>query len=177
MLPSDSDVLDKILSTTENAAVGNGNSGSFRIEIGSISRRRGGAAEAVEGERRSYSIGSFDYIVDDHGYEVSIGSTTHRRGVSDCTSVDKESSIGIPIPEPPGEFIAAEVSGGRNWLREYVDRLASVSISSRALSFRSSGRFFSGSSRRTEPVVAAEDLEANRVGEEISELFRWLSGI
>lgn len=183
MLPSDSDVLDKIHST-ENGGVsnsslrnGDGNSGSFRIEIGSISRRRGGAADAVEGERRSYSIGSFDYIVDDHGYEVSVGSTIHRRGASDCTSVDKESSIGIPIPEPPGEVIAAEVSGGRNWLRDYVDRLASVSISSRAMSFRSSGRFFSGSSRRTDPVVSPEDLEANRVGEEISELFRWLSGI
>ncbi|KAL0425455.1 UNVERIFIED_CONTAM: E3 ubiquitin-protein ligase ATL4 [Sesamum radiatum] len=183
VLPSDSDVLDKIRST-ENGGVsnsslrnGDGNSGSFRIEIGSISRRRGGAADAVEGERRSYSIGSFDYIVDDHGYEVSVGSTIHRRGASDCTSVDKESSIGIPIPEPPGEVIAAEVSGGRNWLRDYVDRLASVSISSRAMSFRSSGRFFSGSSRRTDPVVSPEDLEANRVGEEISELFRWLSGI
>ncbi|KAL0464291.1 UNVERIFIED_CONTAM: E3 ubiquitin-protein ligase ATL4 [Sesamum latifolium] len=183
VLPSDSDVLDKIRST-ENGGVsnsslrnGDGNSGSFRIEIGSISRRRGGAADAVEGERRSYSIGSFDYIVDDHGYEVSVGSTIHRRGASDCTSVDKESSIGIPIPEPPGEVIAAEVSGGRNWLRDYVDRLASVSISSRAMSFRSSGRFFSGSSRRTDPIVSAEDLEANRVGEEISELFRWLSGI
>ncbi|PIN12965.1 hypothetical protein CDL12_08593 [Handroanthus impetiginosus] len=180
VLPSDSDILDKILST-ENRGINDNSfrngSGSFRIEIGSISRRRGGAPEAVEGDRRSYSIGSFDYIVDENGYEVSVGSTTHRRGVSDCTSVDKESSVGIPIPEPPGELLAAEVSGGRNWLRDYVDRLASVSISSRAMSFRSSGRFFSGSSRRSDTVVAPEDLEANRAGEEISELFRWLSGI
>ncbi|KAK6162721.1 hypothetical protein DH2020_002562 [Rehmannia glutinosa] len=173
VLPSDSEVLDKI--STQNRGIHNSN--SFRIEIGSISRRREGAVPEAEGERRSYSIGSFDYVVDDNGYEVSVGSTVHRRGISDCTSVDKESSVGIPMPEPPGEFLAAEVSSGRNWLREYVDRLASVSLSSRAMSFRSSGRFFSGSSRRSDPVVAAEDLEANRVGEEISELFRWLSGI
>ncbi|KAL3815226.1 hypothetical protein ACJIZ3_016494 [Penstemon smallii] len=177
VLPSDSDVLDKILSSDNR---GNGynssrdeNGGSFRIEIGSISRRPG--LEAVEGERRSYSIGSFEYIVDDNGYEVSVGSIAHSRGVSG--SVDKESSVGIPMPETPGEALAADVAGGRNWLREYVDRLASVSFSSRAMSFRSSGRFFSGSSRRTDPVFAAEDLEADRVGEEISELFRWLSGV
>ncbi|GER49408.1 RING/U-box superfamily protein [Striga asiatica] len=147
-----------------------GRGGSFRVEIGSVSRRG-----AADGGRRSYSIGSYDYVLDENGYEVPVGSTAvHRRGGSDCTSVDKESSVGVPMPEPPGEAIAAEVSGGRNWLREYVDRLAS---SSRAMSFRSSGRFFTGSSRRSE--LAAEDLEANhpRVGEEISELFRWLSGI
>ncbi|KAL7158348.1 hypothetical protein ABFS83_02G137200 [Erythranthe nasuta] len=178
VVPSDADVLDKILSA-ENG--GNSlRSGSFRIEIGSISRRGSGAGEAaVEGVRRSYSIGSFDYIVDDSGYEVPAGSVAHRRGISDCNSADKESSVGIQMPDPPGEALAAEVSSGRNWLRDYVDRLASVSISSRAMSFRSSGRFFSGSSRRTDPVAAAaaEDLEANRVGEEISELFRWLSGV
>lgn len=113
--------------------------------------------------------------MDDYVCEVSVGCTTHRRGVSDFTSNHKESSVGITEPEPPGEALAAEVSGGRNWLREYVDRLAS--ISSRTMSFRSSSRFFSGSSRRSEAAVVPEDLEANRVGEEISELFRWLSGI
>jgi len=34
-------------------------------------------------------------------------------------------------------------------------------------SFRGSGRFFSGSSRR---------IEANGIGEEITEMFRWISG-
>ncbi|CAA0820334.1 E3 ubiquitin-protein ligase ATL4 [Striga hermonthica] len=159
-----------LLAKTAPAA---GGGGSFRVEIGSVSRRG-----AADDGRRSYSIGSFDYVLDENGYEVPVGSTAiHRRGGSDCTSVDKESSVGIQMPEPPGEAIAAEVSGGRNWLREYMDRLASSS--SRALSFRSSGRFFTGSSRRSD--LGVEDLEANqhhhRVGEEISELFRWLSGI
>ncbi|KAL3613649.1 hypothetical protein CASFOL_041723 [Castilleja foliolosa] len=177
VLPSDSEILDKLVAADQNRGIGSFNSNrSFRIEIGSISRRRDGTTTDSENRerRRSYSIGSFDYILEGNGYEVSEGSTNnHQRGVSDS---DKESFVGITMPEPPGEALAAEVSGGpRNWLRDYVDRLGSVSISSRAMSFRSSGRFFSGSSRRSE--IPAEDLEANRVGEEISELFRWLSGI
>ncbi|XP_073029072.1 E3 ubiquitin-protein ligase ATL4-like [Primulina eburnea] len=180
VLPSDADVLDKILSSenrgTRDNSFRNGNSGSFRIEIGSVSRRRS-EAEDMNGQRQSYSIGSFEYVVGDNGYEVPAESTAHRRGISDCTSVDKDSSVGVPTHEPPGDVLAAEVSSGRNWLRDYVDRLTSVSIS-RTMSFRSSGRFFSSSSRRSDPVSAApEDLEANSVGEEISELFRWLSGI
>ncbi|KAI8572486.1 hypothetical protein RHMOL_Rhmol01G0202900 [Rhododendron molle] len=152
--PTETDVMNKILSSSATSAGGEGN--SFRIEIGSLSRRR------ESGGRRSYSVGSFEYIVDEGGHEVAV-ELTHRRGVSD----DKEST-GVP---PPGDGLAGEVAG-RSWLRDYVDRIAS--ISSRTLSFRSSGRFFTGSSRRSDAV---EDLEANRVGEEISELFRWLSGV
>lgn len=76
------------------------------------------------------------------------------------------------------QILAAEVAAARgSWLREYVDRL-SASLSSRTASFRGSGRFFTGSSRRSEIAgVGDYDLEANRVGEEISELFRWFSGV
>lgn len=125
------------------------------------------------GARRTYSIGSFDYIVDDYVYEVAVGCTTHRREYSDFSANNKEPSAGVPQPESAAE----EVAGRRNWLREYVDRLASVS--SRTMSFRSSGRFFAGnsSSRRSDAAVVPEDLEANRAGEEISEFFRWISGI
>lgn len=168
--PTDSEVLSKILPENDIRRNGNNNGGSFRIEIGSVSRRHG-RSDSADG-RRSYSIGSFEYIVDD-GYEVSVDST-HRRGSSECTSVDKE-SLGIPVPAPPGESLTGEVNAGRSWLRDYVDRLGS--FSSRTMSFRSSGRFFSGSSRRSDVVVPIEDLEANRIGEEISELFRWLSGV
>ncbi|KAA8515806.1 hypothetical protein F0562_018583 [Nyssa sinensis] len=171
--PTESDILNKIISSS--AAEDRGN--SFRIEIGSISRGRG--ASDSRDARRSYSIGSFEYIVED-GYEVSVGST-HRRGISDCPSVDKDST-GVPgtqteqVPEQPVQSSETETAAGRSWLRDYVDRFASISLSSRALSFRSSGRFFSGSSRRSDVVVPVDDLEANRIGEEISELFRWLSG-
>lgn len=161
VLPSGSDALDKVLSA------GSSNS-SFRIELGSISLRRDGEAAEEAGARRTYSLGSFEYIVDDYSYEVAVECTTHRREYSDLISIGKEQSVGIPQAE--------EVPGGsRNWLREYVERVAS--ISSRTMSFRSSGRFFSGSSRRSDAAVVPEDLEANRAGEEISELFRWISGI
>ncbi|KAI8545537.1 hypothetical protein RHMOL_Rhmol07G0047300 [Rhododendron molle] len=153
--PTESDALDKILPSEERPA-------SFRVEIGSISRRRGSEIHSG-GNRRSYSIGSFDYIVDG-GYEISVGSTTHRRG----SSVDKE-PIAISL-----ETLAGEVSR-RSWLRDYVDHLAS--ISPRTVSFRSSGWFGGGSSRRSDVVVGAVDLESNRIGEDIGEFFRWISGV
>ncbi|KAF7139531.1 hypothetical protein RHSIM_Rhsim07G0039300 [Rhododendron simsii] len=153
--PTESDALDKILPSEERPT-------SFRVEIGSISRRRGSEIHAGD-NRRSYSIGSFDYIVDG-GYDVSVGSTTHRRG----SSLDKE-SIAISL-----ETLAGEESR-RSWLRDYVDHLAS--ISTRTVSFRSSGWFGGGSSRRSDVVVGAVDLESYRIGEDITEFFRWISGV
>lgn len=66
--------------------------------------------------------------------------------------------------------LAADIGhdgGSRSWLRDL-----SSGISSRAMSFRDSGRFFTGISRRTTLTVV--DLEA---GEEISDYFRWLSPV
>lgn len=164
--PAEADVLSKVLAATnsDGRTIGTPNSGSFRLEIGSVSRRRVGSDSVASEGRRSYSIGSFEYVVEE-GHELSIGSI-HRRGVSECSG-DKE-SIGVPVPEPPGESLTADISGGRSWLRDYVDRIAS---------FRSSGRFFSASSRRNDVVVPVDDLEAGQIGEEISEYFRWLSGV
>lgn len=149
---------------------------SFRLEVGSISSRQ--TTMSNNGDtRRSYSIGSFDYLVED--YSEIILSNAHRRSVSD----QKEDSR-PPVDQPavvPDESLAAEIASGsgsgRSWLKEYIDRL-STSLSSRALSFRSSGRFFTGSSRRSEVAGTGEwDLEAARVGEEITEMFRWFSGV
>ncbi|KAL8265311.1 hypothetical protein R6Q59_023441 [Mikania micrantha] len=166
---TEADILNKIPSGIGGGVSGD-RSNSFRIEIGSISRRR----HPSESGQRSYSIGSYEYVIDD-GYEIPIDST-HRRAVSDCVTAEKDSTA----PLPAGETLAAEIAGAddtrrRNWLSDYVDRV-SVSLSSRTLSFRGSGRFFTGSSRRSE---IADDYEAThgRVGEEISELFRWLSGV
>ncbi|KAJ6320635.1 hypothetical protein OIU78_015925 [Salix suchowensis] len=153
---------------------------SFRLEIGSISRREhsapnsasslsASAASIPAGDHRSsYSVGSFDYVVEEES-EVTI-SQSHRRSMS------KESGGGGPTLAEQ-QILAEEVAATRgSWLREYVDRL-STSLSSRTASFRGSGRFFTGSSRRSELTgVGDYDLEANRVGEEISELFRWFSG-
>ncbi|GFP91036.1 E3 ubiquitin-protein ligase atl4 [Phtheirospermum japonicum] len=112
VLPSGAEALDKILLSAENRGK-NGNGRSFRIEIGNISRRRAGDSDSEAADtsrRRSYSVGSFDYILNDDGYEVSVGCTTHSRRFSDFGSNDKEPSVGIPMPPaPPGEF----------WLRRF----------------------------------------------------------
>ncbi|XP_076950264.1 E3 ubiquitin-protein ligase ATL4-like [Bidens hawaiensis] len=154
--PNESDIMNALGGSNNNSR-----SGSFRIEIGTISQRR----DPANSDRRSYSVGSFDYVLDD-GYEIPVEST-HRSVASDCT--DKDSVT----PEPPGEYLAAEVaaaggSGRFNWLRDYVDRVST--------SLRGSGRFFTGSSRRSENVNEFETSHGS-IGEEISELFRWLSGV
>ncbi|KAI8005141.1 E3 ubiquitin-protein ligase ATL4 [Camellia lanceoleosa] len=86
---TEEDVLNKIISSMVLKDHGN----NFRIEIGSMSRRQG-RSDSSDG-RRSYSIGSFDYIVDE-GYKVSIDST-HQRGLSDYTSVSKDSSGNLVV--------------------------------------------------------------------------------
>ncbi|KOM58557.1 hypothetical protein LR48_Vigan11g159100 [Vigna angularis] len=170
--------MAKILRPPSSTA---GSSDSFRLELGNISRRgaEGAAATAARGDSRSrsYSIGSFDYLVDDES-EVAF-SHARRRSEDDAKEFLANET---QTPSTHNEAsLASEVAGVRSWLKDYMDRF-SASISSRTASFRSSGRFFSGggSSRRSDvvPVVAAEyDLEGNRIGEEISEMFRWLSGV
>ncbi|WVY98451.1 hypothetical protein V8G54_030602 [Vigna mungo] len=61
-------------------------------------------------------------------------------------------------------------SNSSGWLKDYVDRLSNM------MSFRSSGMFFTRSSRRSDVVQGGDyDAEANRLGDEIDEMFRWLS--
>ena len=155
---SESDVA-KILRSSSSAA-----GDSFRLEIGSISRRgtASSAANAAGEARatRTYSVGEFDYLVDEDA-EIPFRHA--------CRRIDAgEKDDAAPV-EPP----AASLAGGRTW-KDYYD-LVSASISS-TVSFRSSGRFFTGSSRRNDVVTVGDyDVEANRFGEEISEVFRWLS--
>ncbi|KAK7286946.1 hypothetical protein RJT34_22317 [Clitoria ternatea] len=167
--------LAKVLRPPSSA----GSSDSFRLEIGNVSRRGtdgavdGGGGGARGGSRsRSYSIGSFEYLVDDES-EIPFSHAQRR-------SVDDHKDFPAPAEAPSSQneaSLAGEVAGVRSWLKEYMDRV-SASISSRTASFRGSGRFFSnGSSRRSDVVAADYDLEGNRIGEEISEMFRWLSGV
>ncbi|KAE8676802.1 E3 ubiquitin-protein ligase ATL4 [Hibiscus syriacus] len=169
LFTSESDLIKSLIQSSNAAApIGNG-SDSFRLEIGSVSLRRQPGSESGE-QRRSYSIGSFDYIVEEES-EVT-RNQTHQRNVS-----DKEDFAGSEAISEVS--LAAEVATGRSWLKDYVDRLSS-SLSSRVLSFRSSGRFSTGSSRRSDiagSIGGDYDVEANRIGEEISEMFRWFSGV
>jgi len=173
LFASESDLMKSL------AVVGSNNGGgenSFRLEIGSISRRRQTPIpESVE-QHRTYSIGSFDYIVDDVDSEIS-ESNFNRGKQEDATTTTATATAVTTNPTSFEASLAADIGndGSRSWLKDYVDRL-SRGISSRAMSFRSSDRFFTGSSRRSEELTVM-DLEANHAGEEISELFRWLSGV
>ncbi|XP_017699203.2 E3 ubiquitin-protein ligase ATL4-like [Phoenix dactylifera] len=169
-------------------------SSSFRIEIGSVSRRRTPTEEDATGAAtslpippplppppqpqphlRSYSLGSsFDYVVDE---EVEAVVARIRRA--------KEFKVEPAGLSPPGAEVAeAAGGGGSNWLKEYVDWLAS-SASSSFSSLRFSGRW----SHRYDDGVGVGvggrdswDLEGNyqqREGEESSyqnTFYRWLVG-
>ncbi|KAK9094925.1 hypothetical protein Scep_026394 [Stephania cephalantha] len=182
---------------------------SFRIEIGSVSRRGvGSGSSGRDRRRRSYSLGSFEYVIDGGDGELrndGSGANTvlqgHRRGLSTESGGGfggkKSGEVVVVVVDPPGAELAAEVAGGgRGWLREYVDRIASsASSSSTFSSFRLSGRFlagsgrrtadvFSGSSRRSEGIAAGAvggggsfDFDRNGLGEEIGNFFRWLSWV
>lgn len=154
---------------------------SFRLEIGSVSdreadgetrRERTTTTASSRSRSRSYSLGSFEYLVNEEA-EVTL-SDARRRNFSG--EKDDVAAAEYAVGSEPS--LAGEVGSGRSWLKDYVDQL-SASIST-TLSFRSSGRFVAGSSRRSDVVAAGEyevGVETNRLGEEISEMFRWLSGV
>ncbi|CAJ1975711.1 unnamed protein product [Sphenostylis stenocarpa] len=147
---------------------------SFRLEIGNISssgRRSTGAGEETRG--RSYSVGAFEYFIDEEA-EIEVAfSYASRRSVSG----EKDEGVAVEaaadsLPSLAGEVGRGGSSNSNGWLKDYVDRLSNT------MSFRSSGRFFTGSSRRSDVVVGGDyDAEANRLGDDIGEMFRWLSGV
>ncbi|KAK2650886.1 hypothetical protein Ddye_018375 [Dipteronia dyeriana] len=168
--PINASEADMLKALQASSAVAGAND-SFRVEIGSISRRgQAGVDQTLQG--RSYSLGSYEYVMEE---DAGISSNqTNRTSVSDKEEV-AAADLSRAVSEPN---LVSDVAAGRSWLKDYVDRL-SYSFSSRTMSFRSSGRFFTGSSRRSDVAgIGDYDLEANQhVGEEISELFRWFSGV
>uniref|UniRef100_A0A7N0TDQ8 RING-type domain-containing protein n=1 Tax=Kalanchoe fedtschenkoi TaxID=63787 RepID=A0A7N0TDQ8_KALFE len=171
---SEDEILTKVLaaSALDDTPPSNG---SFRIEIGNVSRRLSSDLGASH-RSSTYSLGSFHYVIDTES-EVAAAATQTRavpQNKEGATTVEGHSGGATTS----NNNLAAEVGGGgtsRSWLRDYVDRL-SATLSSRTLSFRSSGRFFGGSDRRND-VAGEYEVEANRAGEEISEMFRWFSGV
>ncbi|KAL9245223.1 hypothetical protein vseg_018899 [Gypsophila vaccaria] len=144
------------------------NSGSFRVEIGNVSDRRN------SGEiRRSYSLGGdFDYVIAaDEVAVADVTPTSLPRTTSD-KATEQRAALAAEVGTTRG-------GGGGWWLKDFLS-----SSSSRTSSFRSSGRFFTGSSRRSTVESTAGNREnelgemdgASRLGDEIGELFRWLSG-
>lgn len=156
---------------------------SFRVEIGSVSRRNDDhSAVPTSPHARSYSLGSsFEYVVEEE-IEAVLARVRRR------PQTEKSSEI-QQAPQPPGEQLA-ELAGGshRSWLRDYVDRLASSASSS----FSSLGFSQRGTHRFDSTVVATGcslatggeswDLERNlhlHLEEEdggFSAFYRWLVG-
>ncbi|XP_038684809.1 E3 ubiquitin-protein ligase ATL4-like [Tripterygium wilfordii] len=163
---SEADVMKSMLASTTRNGGDDGGGGSFRLEIGSISRRQIPTLDSIE-SARSFSIGSFDYIVDGES-EITVNQMHHG-----SISNKEETVTPRNTADPEPTLVSEEVASGRSW----IDRLSN-SLSSRTLSFRSSGRFFTGSNHHSEiSGTMGWDMEADRAGEEISELFRWFSGV
>ncbi|GJN21891.1 hypothetical protein PR202_gb09413 [Eleusine coracana subsp. coracana] len=147
------------------------NSRSFRVEIGSVSNRR---SSAEADDRRTYSLGSFDYRVDE---EVEAVVARIAR-----PAAAKSSTTTAAAPATPGEALA-EAAGSRGWLREYVDRLAS---SASSLSGRWSARWSQGHhshhhSHRRDDSWGWDPEAASRAPDEEEPpfvgLYRWIVGV
>ena len=115
----------------------------FRVEMGSVSNR---GSPATGGDSRTYSLGSFDYHIEE---EVEAVVSRLARAVARASEAIKEEKPAVQgSPSPPGEAVA-EAAGAstRSWLWEYVDRLAS-SASSFAFSGRWSSRWSQSQSQQ-----------------------------
>ncbi|URE00499.1 ALG6, ALG8 glycosyltransferase family [Musa troglodytarum] len=147
-------------------------SGSFRIEIGSVSRRRTPSAEEsgnhpqppLPPNLRTYSIGSsFEYLVEEEVEAVVARITRPKEKPGEDTA-----------PAAPGEGVAEAAGGGRGWLKEYVDRLASSSFSSLRLSGRWSHRYDDDVERGSWDLEGSARRDAEEGG--YYSLYRWLIG-
>ncbi|XP_074557982.1 E3 ubiquitin-protein ligase ATL4-like [Curcuma longa] len=154
--------------------------GSFRVEIGSVSRRGTTTSEAdlTAGNHprhlRTFSLGSsLEFIVDEE-VEAVVAWIPRRTGKEQ----KREASAEPEPPQPAAEVAEAAGGGGRGWLRDHVDRLAS-SASSTLSSLQFSGRW----SHRYDGAEGgrwSRDLEgsARREAEEggYYDFYRWLVG-
>uniref|UniRef100_A0ACD5V598 Uncharacterized protein n=1 Tax=Avena sativa TaxID=4498 RepID=A0ACD5V598_AVESA len=159
---------------------------SFRVQMGSVSSRGSPAtATAGSGDSRTYSLGSFEYHIEE---EVEAVVSRLARAVARASESVKEEKPAVQgSPLPPGETVAeAAGSPSRGWLREYVDRLAS-SASSLAFPGRW-GSWWSQSNRNEEPWLwdteaAAMPPPAPAPGSEDEEetafmvLYRWIAAV
>ncbi|KAL5215224.1 hypothetical protein ABZP36_004376 [Zizania latifolia] len=158
---------------------------SFRVEMGSVSNRSSSMAPSGGNSRATYSLGSFDYHIDEEVEAVvSRAAPTAARSIA----VFKEDKPATEqSPSPPGEAVAEAAGVPRSWLREYVDRLAS-SASSLSFSGRWSSRWSQShqshqSQRQEEPWLwDAEAVRMSPPGTDEEEtafmvLYRWISGV
>lgn len=184
--PSPHHPLAGAASDATTAAATSDRSGSYRIEIGCVSRRRTaeGDTPALQPNALSYSLGSsFEYVVEEEVEAVvaALGAHVRRQRQSKDPS--------DPAPPPPGNDVAESAGGGAgasgNWLTHYLDHLvssASSSFSSLRFSGRDSRRIDAGSVARA--GAGSWDLEGNRpwpaeedeIAGAYNSFYRWLVG-
>ncbi|CAN6233905.1 unnamed protein product [Urochloa humidicola] len=140
----------------------NNNSRSFRVEIGSVSNRRSSAAGD---DRRTYSLGSFDYRVDE---EVEAVVSRITRPAAAKSATQQQQAAATPVEA------LAEAAGSRGWLREYVDRLAS---SASSLSGRWSARWSQGGGQHSHSARWSQSQghhsRSQSQGQRQEESWRW----
>ncbi|PUZ48638.1 hypothetical protein GQ55_7G261300 [Panicum hallii var. hallii] len=168
---------------------------SFLVEIGTVSNRGSSPAVARGGDRnsRTYSLGSFDYQIDEE-VEAVVSRVARIIAARESSTVKEEkppaeegsapSLAGAPVPSPPGEAVAEAAGSSRGWLREYVDRLAS---SAYTFSERWSSRWSPGGQQRQEEPwlwdAEAAGMSAPPGSDDDEEetafmvMYRWIAGV
>ncbi|CAO2043488.1 unnamed protein product [Urochloa humidicola] len=165
---------------------------SFLVEMGTVSNRGSSPSPspAPHGGSRTYSLGSFDYQIDEE-VEAVVSRVARIIAAREPTTVKEDkppAEVGsTPAPAPPGEAVAEAAGSSRGWLREYVDRLASsaYTFSERWGSRWSQG---GGQQRQEEPWLwdaeAAAGMSAAPPGSDEEEeetafmvMYRWIAGV
>jgi E3 ubiquitin-protein ligase ATL4 len=146
---------------------------SFVVEIGTV---RGSSPLAAGSggnstSSRTYSLGSFDYQIDEE-----VEAVTRPTTVRDVMIKEETPAAADDAPSPPGEAAGSS----RGWLREYLDRLASTA-------YTFSGRWSSRWNQQTRNVGRQEepwlwDAESAAPGSDEEEtafmvLYRWIAEV
>ncbi|KQJ84264.1 E3 ubiquitin-protein ligase ATL4 [Brachypodium distachyon] len=155
---------------------------SFRVEMGSVVSSRGSSPAAAGSDSRTYSLGSFDYHIDEE-----VEAVVPRTARADITKEEKPSAA-PGTPSPPGEAVA-EAAGSspstRGWLRDYLDRFTSSASSSFSFSGRWSSRWSQNNQGQRNEEPWLWDTEAAAVpaaGSDEEEtafmvLYRWIAAV
>ncbi|KAI3837157.1 hypothetical protein MKW92_011807 [Papaver armeniacum] len=154
---------------------------SFRIEIGSVSRSSRieiGSFSASDLQNRSYSLGSFEYYVQEFDAEVfvELERINENRAQSDEVPVSVGGAAGGDVEETTEIVIEDPVRAESDEAASYARSLS--------YSLQFSDRFYGGNVQRSGGGMdeggggrggRVWDLEGNRFGEEISGFFGFLS--
>ncbi|KAG2574306.1 E3 ubiquitin-protein ligase ATL4-like [Panicum virgatum] len=162
---------------------------SFLVEIGTVSSRGGGG----ERNSRTYSLGSFDYQIDEE-VEAVVSRVARIIAARESSAVKEDkppaeegpapATAAAPVPSPPGEAVAEAAGSSRGWLREYLDRLASSTCT---FSERWSSRWSQGGQQRQEEPwlwdAEAAGMSAPPGSDDDEEetafmvMYRWIAGV